>query len=66
MENKDQTIPLTEIKVRPHGSYIVNGVVKLIHEDGLEEEKQGPIYLCRCGGSGKKPFCDGTHKTNGF
>ena len=22
--------------------------------------------LCRCGGSANKPYCDGTHKTNGF
>jgi CDGSH-type Zn-finger protein len=23
-------------------------------------------WFCRCGGSAKKPYCDGTHKKNGF
>jgi CDGSH-type Zn-finger protein len=24
------------------------------------------VALCRCGGSSRKPFCDGTHSRNGF
>ncbi len=34
--------------------------------DGTVMKKQAPFSLCRCGESGKKPFCDGTHKTCGF
>lgn len=24
------------------------------------------VFLCRCGDSRKRPFCDGTHKQNGY
>ncbi len=34
--------------------------------DGKVYETHGTVYLCRCGGSKNKPFCDGTHKKIGF
>lgn len=35
--------------------------------DGAEEVvDQTSVFLCRCGHSEKKPFCDGTHKKIGF
>jgi CDGSH-type Zn-finger protein len=33
---------------------------------GREFDAPDTYLLCRCGGSGNKPFCDGTHKRNGF
>jgi len=32
-------------------------------EEVLEKPR---VFLCRCGASGNKPFCDGTHKRTGF
>lgn len=55
------------IKVRDNGPYLVRGPVTITDADGNRYVLEGDnVALCRCGGSQTKPFCDGTHKTNGF
>lgn len=56
-----------KIKVRENGPYLVTGTVTLTDCDGNEYTVTGENFvLCRCGGSASKPFCDGSHKRNGF
>lgn len=56
------------VKAREDGPYKVTGPVVLRDGSGtvLEPSDDRPLALCRCGGSGSRPFCDGTHRTNGF
>ena len=45
----------------------IPGPLTMIDTEGKQIEiNENTIFLCRCGGSQKKPFCDGTHKRNGF
>ncbi len=49
------------------GPLIVRGDFRLVDQDGAEiDPGRRTIALCRCGKSGIKPFCDGSHKRAGF
>jgi CDGSH-type Zn-finger protein len=49
------------------GPLIVRGDFRLVDQDGAEiDPGRQTIALCRCGKSGIKPFCDGSHKRSGF
>ncbi|HZS34816.1 MAG TPA: CDGSH iron-sulfur domain-containing protein [Methylomirabilota bacterium] len=55
------------ITTRHNGPYLVKGAIRLVDADGNEFPLPGDtIALCRCGGSTRKPFCDGTHSKIGF
>ena len=50
-----------------NGPLMVKGEVEVVYAQGKQMPAKGdPIYLCRCGASGAKPFCDGSHKKIGF
>lgn len=45
----------------------MRGEFRLLDQDGNEVPLgRRTIALCRCGRSGTRPFCDGTHKLIGF
>ncbi|RKS68002.1 CDGSH-type Zn-finger protein [Motilibacter peucedani] len=49
------------------GPLIVRGSFRLVDEDGAEiDPGRETVALCRCGKSGVKPFCDGSHRRAGF
>lgn len=56
----------TLFKVIAGGPLKVTGPFRIKGPGGKTIEKDEPVFLCRCGNSSNKPFCDGSHKRNGF
>jgi len=50
-----------------NGPFKVEGAIELLWDNGTPvETKKDTVFLCRCGASTKKPFCDGAHSKIGF
>ncbi len=59
MENKKRTPVFTLLK---DGPLKVSGNFSIKKDDGKVIETGADVFLCRCGKSSRKPFCDGSHK----
>jgi CDGSH-type Zn-finger protein len=57
---------LPSIECVANGPLRVKGLSSLRNSKGETSPVQPVAALCRCGGSSNKPFCDGTHRSNGF
>ena len=57
-----------KIVVRNSGPLLVTGVRLIEDVDGnpFRTDDKETVALCRCGASGNRPFCDGSHRECGF
>jgi 3-phenylpropionate/trans-cinnamate dioxygenase ferredoxin subunit len=56
-----------QVTITEDGPYKVQGSIEILDHEGNPVAVPGEtVFLCRCGGSTNKPFCDGTHSKIGF
>ena len=54
------------VEPQPNGSLKVTGNLEVVTGTGRTINKVTQAWLCRCGQSKTKPWCDGSHKAAGF
>jgi CDGSH-type Zn-finger protein/truncated hemoglobin YjbI len=65
LEDMQASLPPT-IMTATNGPYLVTNIPAARNPLGERLTLPPQLALCRCGGSSMKPFCDGTHASNGF
>jgi len=56
-----EAAPRATITVHPNGPLEIQGEMTVVASDGSTLRESRRQYFCRCGNSGNKPFCDGSH-----
>lgn len=80
-ESEGQAIPSATVRATENGPYQVTGISKIVWREAVKTAEGEPIawrvrglvadsaqeyWLCRCGHSENKPFCDSSHRRVGF
>jgi CDGSH-type Zn-finger protein/uncharacterized Fe-S cluster protein YjdI len=63
LARRDGALKITPIK---NGPLMVEGSLEICSASGRTISRETKTWLCRCGQSANKPFCDSTHKKIGF
>lgn len=63
LEVRDGPLQVTPLR---DGPLDLRGAVEVVTGTGRTLDRTGGVRLCRCGRSGDKPFCDGSHRAAGF
>ena len=56
----------TRVTAQQDKSLELRGDLKIYHSDGRPLAEAGRVFLCRCGQSRNKPFCDMSHERSEF
>jgi CDGSH-type Zn-finger protein/uncharacterized Fe-S cluster protein YjdI len=62
----DAEIGTLTITLAANGPLLLRGPFHLVSADGSQSACMAKGAFCRCGKSGSKPICDGSHKGKGF
>ena len=55
----------SHVVILKDGPIMIEGQINIVQSDGIVVESK-KCFLCRCGASNIKPYCDGTHKKIDF
>jgi len=64
--NEKMSDDSTKVEVAANGPLLVHGNLEVKNSDGEIATKKRTTAFCRCGASGNKPYCDGSHNEIGF
>lgn len=64
-ENMEENSVL-QVEIIPDGPLMVPGPLVVNGAKGEQKIEREKVFFCRCGHSANKPFCDGSHRREGF
>ena len=66
MAESSNTNERVKVNVLKNGPLMIESDCLIAYADGNTTKKDTKVFLCRCGASANKPYCDGAHKKIGF